>query len=234
MRVRFFAITIASLALAAVASATGQARIAVGKYKWVPAEDTISFYKRHKLPMPSAVLWMNASGVFRHVLTDDQGTDTTLGTYTVKADEITFKIETGDGVGLPRKMKLELDSISATGTSFLRDKKVQLTPTAPSAPAADSMPDWVVGTWTLHRNGAEDSTTRFSFTSNGTFRYKGLGGTSAGTFTVSDTGIDLFYSEIDGEPVDQGVKMHKTLPLLEEKAAFMVDTYRYEKSSAGK
>jgi hypothetical protein len=224
------------LALLTVAGAADQTAAAIGKYKWVPAHDLVSFYKRHRLNTPSAVLWLNYKGVFRHVLTDDQGTETTLGTYRVEGDKVVFHIESGDGVGLPRSMDLDDECISGNGTAFLKDKRIKLPmperprPQAPIV-AEDCPPSWVVGTWTLRNYGNEDISTRFTFSPNGTFRYKGLGGTSAGTYEVSDSGIELVYCEIDGTPVEGGTRMRKFLPAREHRNAFMVDTYRYEKSS---
>lgn len=233
MRVRPLLSAFGLLALLAVAGAADQTS-AIGKYKWVPARDLVSFYKRHRLNTPSAVLWLNYKGVFRHVLTDDQGTETTLGTFRIEGDKIVFQIESGDGVGLPRTMDLDDKCISAGGTSFLKDQRIKLPLGPRPAPVEECAPSWIVGTWTLRNYGNEDTTTRFTFANNGTFRYKGLGGTSAGTYTLTGNGIELCYNEIDGEAVDRGTRMRKYLPVRGGGSAFMVDTYRYEKANDGR
>jgi hypothetical protein len=82
----------------------------------------------------------------------------------------------------------------------------------------------LVGTWVVvQANGFVDAATKFTFTEKGTFRYKGLGGTSAGKYDVDEGVIHLTYTEVDGSRVEEPFhgKAYRN------DAGFRIDRYRF-------
>jgi len=174
---------------------------------------------------------MSAGGIFRYTMTDELGSETTLGTFMVDGERVFFNVESGPGAGLPLRMRIDARGLSATGSTFVRERLVADAPIRVETPAPTPTRSEVEGTWTLRSSGGESTSTRFTFTRAGAFRYEGVGGSSAGNYRLTDDGIELIYTEIDGEPVEAGSHFHKTLPFLDGRSAFQVDTYRYERAS---
>ncbi|MEZ0326182.1 MAG: hypothetical protein ACAH95_09760, partial [Fimbriimonas sp.] len=60
-----------------------------------------------------------------------------------------------------------------------------------------------VGRWVVQNtNGRIDPSIRFTFTEDHRFSFKGMGGTSSGTYELLDDRISLRYQEVDGERVE--------------------------------
>ena len=220
-----------SLFLSTVAFAGPAPLAAIGHFKWVPNSDSVAFYRRHHAPVPTGQIVLTQGGIFRYSMSDETRTETTLGTFTVDADRIFFRIENGLGAGLPLRMKLDGVGLSAVGTSFVREKLALEQPVRLSVPPSPALHTEIEGVWTLRSSGLEDAATRFIFSGFGTFRYGGIGSSSAGLYRVTDDGIELEYTEVDSEPLDARSHFHKTLPFCDGRIAFQVDTYRYERSS---
>lgn len=82
----------------------------------------------------------------------------------------------------------------------------------------------MVGTWVVRQaNGSVDTQSKFTFTEKGTFRYKGLGGSSSGTYEVDEGCIYLTYMEVDGERVENPFKGRA----FRFDDGFRIDRYRF-------
>jgi hypothetical protein len=82
----------------------------------------------------------------------------------------------------------------------------------------------MIGTWVVRQpNGTVDVQSKFTFTNKGTFRYKGLGGTSSGTYEVDEGCIYLTYMEVDGERVENPFKGRA----FRVGEGFKIDKYRF-------
>jgi len=87
----------------------------------------------------------------------------------------------------------------------------------------------VTGTWLVTRNGQFDKTIKFTFRPDGTWRFAGMGFSSAGQYTLKDGSIELVWTEVDGEAVEPGA-MRKRLPMTPDGHTFHVDTYTYQRA----
>jgi hypothetical protein len=82
----------------------------------------------------------------------------------------------------------------------------------------------MVGTWVVRQaNGFVDTQSKFTFSEKGTFRYKGLGGTSSGTYEVDEGCIYLTYKEVDGERVAEPFRGRA----FRVADGFRIDRYRF-------
>ncbi len=82
----------------------------------------------------------------------------------------------------------------------------------------------MIGTWVVRQaNGSVDNHSKFTFTDKGTFRYRGLGGTSSGTYEVDEGCVYLTYMEVDSEKVAQPFKGRA----LRFSEGFKIDHYRF-------
>lgn len=255
MRKTLLALGFALLGTTAFAALPG--RVA-GTYRLLPNDATRSFCRRHHIDLPVGRLVLRDDGSFRMTLTDDEGTERTLGSYRVDGDRIVFHVQEGPSVGLPHSLDIDDEGLVGDAAEFHREADAEPVRRRPSRRVEERRDDPVIeernsrpietrpveqprfetrrhegdvaGVWTLHRKAGEDVTTRFVFRKDGTFRYTGQNSSSAGRWEVTDGGIEISYLEVDGEPVERGVHMHKTLPFAFGSEAFYVDDYRYERS----
>lgn len=229
---------IALAALSAASFAAGR-NTASGTYRLVPDDATRAFCRRHRLEVPNGKLVLREDRTFTLTVSDDEGTHRTEGSYRLREDEVEFLVEEGDGLDLPREMRLDEEGLQGRNRSFERLEeprrpKVRL-PRAPVVPVPPVVevpvrPTFrvtsVAGTWTLRRKGSEDRSTRFTFNEDGTFRFVGMNAQSRGRYVCDGDGVELIWTEIDGERVaDQSVR--KRLPF--DADGFFVDDYRYER-----
>jgi len=218
-------------ALLGLKGVVGSESVALGHYKWIPDGEAAAFYRKHSLPVPVGLIVISSGNVFRFSLTDDQGSESTLGTYSCDGGTVTFKIEAGDGAGMPAKMKYDGAVLSSANLSFVREVnsngKIEV-PVAPP-PVAPARPA-VEGIWHLTSGTKKDPNVRFTFLADGTWKHHGVGSKCSGTYKITDEGIELLYLEIDGAKVDAASHFKKILPFTDDKIGFKVDTYRYEKA----
>ncbi|AIE87144.1 hypothetical protein OP10G_3776 [Fimbriimonas ginsengisoli Gsoil 348] len=181
---------------------------------------------------------MRDDRTFKLTYSDDEGVERTAGTYDIEDGTVRFVIESGFGVGLPPELRLEESCLRSDRTEYARDEEVREVPVRPrEEPRSRPQPRYeagrhsgsIEGTWRMVRGNGIDSNTKFVFSSDGTFRYVGDNSSSRGRYSLSDQGIELVWSEIDGQPVDRGANVHKCLPFSYSGDAFYVDDYRYER-----
>ncbi|MGV3615309.1 MAG: hypothetical protein ACO1SV_08245 [Fimbriimonas sp.] len=234
---------LALAALSAASFATVGRVTAAGTYRLVPDDATRAFCRRHRIEMPTGKLVLREDRTFSLTVTDDEGVHRTLGNYAVREDQVEFFVEEGEGLDLPREMRLNEDGLGGRGALFERDEEpAPVAPRrpkkrlprieAPAEPIREVLPPVVrtvsvKGTWTLRRNGSEDRSTRFTFNDDGTFRFIGMNAESRGRYVCEGDSIVLIWHEIDGERVSDGHSVRKRLPL--DEGGFYVDDYRYER-----
>lgn len=236
--------TLIALALAALSAASfaGSRDRVAGSYHLVPSDSTQKFCRRHHIDLPTGRLVLREDRTFRLTYTDDEGVERTSGTYEFEGDDVRFLIDTGFGVGLPRSMRADDRGLCTDQVAYVCDDEAPaprpreiVRPREQPRPRVDPRYEVgrhsgsVEGTWRLTRGNGIDSGTKFTFNSDGTFRYTGNNSSSRGRWEMTDGGIELTWSEIDGEPVDRDAHIHKCLPFSYDGTAFYVDDYRYER-----
>lgn len=232
---------IAFAALSAASFAALGRSTAAGTYRMVPDDATRAFCRRHRLELPEGKLVLREDRTFRLTVTDDEGTHRTEGRYRVRDDEeVEFLVEDGEGLDLPREMQLDEEGLSGRDRLFERVQEPRRPRPAAKPPRAIPRPPVieapvrpsfrvtsVTGTWTLRRNGNEDRSTRFTFDPDGTFRFVGMNAQSKGRYLCDGDGVELTWTEIDGERVNSAQPVRKRIPFDAE--GFYVDDYRYER-----
>lgn len=234
---------LALAALSAASFATSGRNSATGTYRFVPDDATRAFCRRHRIELPTGKLVLREDRSFSLTITDDEGTHRTEGSYMLRDDAVEFTVEEGDGLDLPREMRLDDDGLTGGKGTFERQEaqrpvapvrrpKVRLPrvpePPVVQAPVRPAMRmESVAGTWSLRRNGSEDRSTRFTFLPDGSFRFVGMNAQSRGRYVCSGDGIELIWTEIDGERVGAEGSVRKRIPF--DADGFYVDDYRYER-----
>jgi hypothetical protein len=234
----FLLIALAALSAASFAL-TGRIT-AAGSYRLVPDDATRAFCRRHRLELPEGKLVLREDRTFSLTVKDDEGTHRTEGRYRVREDEVEFLVDEGDGLDLPREMRLDEDGLSDRDRLFERVQEPRKPVRVARPPARIPVPPVIEpplrpayrvtslsGTWTLRRNGSEDRSTRFTFDRDGTFRFVGMNAHSKGRYVLDGDGVELIWTEIDGERVDSGHVVRKRIPF--DEMGFYVDDYRYER-----
>jgi hypothetical protein len=234
---------LALVALTAASFAASRARVA-GSYRLVPNQDTREFCRRHRIDLPTGRLVLSDNRTFRLTFSDDEGVERTSGYYDVDGDRVMFTVETGFGVGLPRSMRIDDHGLRTSETEYELEDEVPapvLRPREVVVPREETRsrvePRYesgrhsgsIEGVWRLTRGQGIDGNTKFVFNSDGTFKYTGDNSSSRGRYELSDSGIELTWTEIDGQPVEKGSRIRKCLPFAFGGDAFYVDDYRYER-----
>lgn len=238
---------LALVALSAASFAASRDRVA-GTYRLVPSEETRNFCRRHRIDLPTGRLVLDDNRMFRLTFTDDEGIERTSGIYDVDGDRVLFTVETGFGVGLPRSMRFDDRGLRSTDTETEYVLEVEAArprettrPREIERPREEARPriapayetgrhaGSIEGVWRLTHGKGIDGNTKFVFNSDGTFRYTGDNSSSRGRYSIVDEGIELVWTEIDGQPVEKGARIRKCLPFAASGDAFYVDDYRYER-----
>lgn len=212
-----------------------------GTYRYVPDEAVKEHCKKHKQPIAKGELILRDDFSFSLAVNDQDGIQQTLGTYIVENDLVRFSVETGIGRDLPHVMRVGPRGLNGKGAAFSRVvvktssagvKTVEIK-SAVTAPV-DVPAGRIEGTWNVFRNGAEDRTIRMTFTANGRFHFTGVGVSSAGEYAFEpETSIFvLTYREIDGQKLEEGVRISKRVLLEEEGASFTIEKCTYRRASS--
>lgn len=200
-----------------------------GTYAWSPTDGILRSSQKQRKIVPQLILVLSGDSRFTYIRRDPNGSAKSNGAFNIEGGDIHFSVQNGEGTDLPLELHITGSILSNTDGSFQR---LALATRGKRKPGQNELLN-ATGRWDVcGKNGSHNKTIWYSFSKNGTWKFHGPGYSSAGTYHVTDNGIELIYLFIDGEAVEKGSHMHKTLPVLDSNQAFQVDTYRYERSTS--
>lgn len=235
-------------------SSAAQLTSIVGGYRYVPDDSVKEHCRKHKLMVPKGELILRDNFTFCLAVNDQDGIQQTLGTYVIENDLVRFTVETGIGRDLPHVMRIGQRGLNGKGAAFSRivvktspggvatpevktpGANPGATPVTVNVAIPASVPSSRIdGAWNVYRNGLEDRTIRMTFTANGRFKFTGVGVSSAGeySFEPESSVFVLTYREIDGQKLQDGVRITKRILLEEEGTSFTIEKCTYRRASGG-
>jgi hypothetical protein len=202
-----FLLALTALGVSALSFASTHASTAdlAGTYELRLSDEAVALCRLMNAPVPQSKLVLTRDSHFKC----DSPALGNEGTYEIERDALTFYGQRG---GKPLRGTVLPDSIVLNGLHYQRV-------TSDSGFGGD----WHV----ITASGREDRSIHFTFKEDGTFSFKGMGGSSRGRYEVDGNSIYLEYKEVDGERVNFDRRGRAVLT--RDRGAFRIDNYWYER-----
>jgi hypothetical protein len=203
-----------TLALGVSAFATNAPDWLVGTYRLELSSEVKSTAQKLGMAEPYARIMLRQDGTFSYASNSGGNVTGTSGTFElndrtirlIAANEFPAQhVKTLTGKADPNSLEIDGLKYVKAGSNFD-----------------------VVGTWNVRgSNGSLNKSIKMVFKSNHTFEFAGMAATSRGRFELEGDRLILIWTEVDGEPAEDG--MRKTL-YLHEDGTFNIDTYVHVKN----
>ena len=176
-RLLFLLSVIALSAISFAGNRTSTADVA-GTYVLTLGEEAAALCRLLQAPLPEAKVVLGRDATYRFEESVQGRVLTREGTFQVRSNSLVLNGKS------PMKGSVKQDAIVLNGLLYQRTH----------VPSDEVCGDWII----VNNRGTTDGSIRMSFREDGTFRFKGMGGTSSGRYEVRGNYVHLDYMEVDG------------------------------------
>lgn len=169
-----------------------------GSWNAVFPADVVALSQKMGSPTPKAQLLLKPDQTFEYRTAFGGKETVRSGKFAVNGSSVSLE-------GFDGPARLEANQLQWDGLNFARSFEMS-------------------GKWVYTNGRGTDPNISLTFGKDGTFAFRGAGAESKGRYTLSGDQLTLFWTEVDGFPVEEG-RMKRTFTVSD--SGFSIDRFRY-------